>query len=86
MVAQIQQARSTAITAVQGQQQASAAADAAHAKAVQVMTTLAGAYVTAQDSIPPSPDAAMATTIPAGGSITATPLIGMPTPEPGGHP
>ncbi|HEY1571094.1 MAG TPA: WXG100 family type VII secretion target [Pseudonocardiaceae bacterium] len=57
VVAQIQQARSSAITAVQGQQQASAAADAAQAQAVQVMTTLANAYVTAQDSIPPAPDA-----------------------------
>jgi hypothetical protein len=71
VVAQIQQARSTAITAVQGQQQASAAADAAHAQAVQVMTTLAGAYVTAKDSIPPAPDAQVAPNIPAGQAIDA---------------
>ncbi|HEX5405654.1 MAG TPA: WXG100 family type VII secretion target [Pseudonocardiaceae bacterium] len=71
VVMQIQQARSTAIAAVQGQQQASAAADAAHATAVQVMTTLAGAYVTAKDSIPPAPDAEVAPNIPAGTAIDA---------------
>lgn len=65
VVAQIQQARSAAISAVQGQQQASAAADAAHAKAVLVMHALAGNYVAAKDSIPPAPDAATAPATPA---------------------
>jgi uncharacterized protein YukE len=69
VVAQIQQARSSAIAAVQGQQQASAAADAAHAQAVQVMTTLAGAYVTAKDAIPPAPDAATAPNLPTSNAI-----------------
>ncbi|HKN98121.1 MAG TPA: WXG100 family type VII secretion target, partial [Pseudonocardiaceae bacterium] len=69
VVAQIQQARANAIAAVQGQQQASAAADAAQAKAVQVMTTLADAYVAAEDSIPPAPDAEMAPNLAAGGAI-----------------
>jgi uncharacterized protein YukE len=79
VVAQIQQARSAAISAVQGQQQASAAADAAHAKAVLVMQTLAGNYVTAKDSIPPAPDAATAPATPTagsgGGQQTAVPTI-----------
>jgi hypothetical protein len=58
VVMQIQQGRSDAIAAVQGQQQASAAADAAHAKAVLVMQTLAQDYMAAQGTIPPAPDAA----------------------------
>jgi uncharacterized protein YukE len=80
VVAQIQTARSNAIAAVQGQQQASAAADAAHAQAVQVMTTLAGNYVTAKDSIPPAQDAATAPTVPQGsdainsGTSVSTPI------------
>ncbi|HEX3590455.1 MAG TPA: WXG100 family type VII secretion target [Pseudonocardiaceae bacterium] len=83
VVAQIQQARASAIAAVQGQQQASAAADAAHAKAVQVMTTLAGAYVSAQAAIPPAPDAATAPNLTAanaiqGGALAASP-IGAPS-------
>lgn len=69
VVAQIQRARASAIAAVQGQQQAAAAADAASAKAIQVMTTLADAYVAAQDSIPPAPDAEVAPNLPAGGAI-----------------
>ncbi|HVV18417.1 MAG TPA: WXG100 family type VII secretion target [Pseudonocardiaceae bacterium] len=78
VVAQIQQARATAITAVQNQQQASAAADAAHAQAVQVMTALAGAYVTAKNSIPPSPDAEVAPNLPTGGAITDGTAVGTP--------
>jgi uncharacterized protein YukE len=79
VVAQIQQARSTAIAAVQGQQQASVAASAAQAAAVQVMTTLAGAYATARAAIPPAPDAQIASTTPTGQPITdgtgiATPI------------
>jgi hypothetical protein len=61
VVMQIQQARSNAIAAVQGQQQASAAADAAHTQAVLVMQTLAKDYMAAQESIPPAPDAASPT-------------------------
>jgi uncharacterized protein YukE len=81
VVAQIQQARAGAISAVQAQQQASAAADAAQAEAVQVMTTLANAYVTAQDSIPPAPDAETAPALPTGtgvdmGAAAAAPIGG----------
>lgn len=71
VVAQLQQARSSAISAVQAQQQASAAADAAQAKAAQVMTTLAGSYVTTQDDIPPAPDAQQAPAVPSGDGVTA---------------
>ncbi len=71
VVAQIQQARAAAITTVQGQQQASAAADAAHVQAVQVMTNLANSYETAKAAIPPSPDAATAPNLPAGSAIGA---------------
>jgi hypothetical protein len=70
VVAQIQQARSTAITAVQGQQQASAAAAAAQAVAVRVMTTLADAYLTAKAAIPPDPSAQAAPAMPTAAPIT----------------
>ena len=64
VVAQMQQARAQAVAAVQNQQQVSAAADAAHMQAVQVMTNLAGNYVSTQDDIPPAPDAQVAPSIP----------------------
>lgn len=50
--------RATAINSVQAQQQAAATANAAHDKAVAVMTTLATGYATTEESIPASPDAA----------------------------
>ncbi|HEY4452765.1 MAG TPA: PPE domain-containing protein [Pseudonocardiaceae bacterium] len=81
VVAQMTQARSQAVAAVQNQQQVSSAADAAHAQAVQVMTSLAGNYVTNQDDIPPAPDAQTVPTVPqntsginGGSSIGVTPI------------
>ena len=70
VVAQMTQARAQAVAAVQNQQQVSATADAAHAKAVQVMTSLAGNYVSTQDNIPPAPDAQVAPQVPQGAAIT----------------
>jgi hypothetical protein len=64
VVAQLTQARAQAVAAVQNQQQVSSAADAAHAQAVQVMTSLAGNYVSNQDSIPPAPDAQAVPNVP----------------------
>jgi hypothetical protein len=64
VVAQMTQARSQAVAAVQNQQQVSASADAARVQAVQVMTSLAGNYVTNQDDIPPAPDAQTAPSVP----------------------
>jgi hypothetical protein len=64
VVAQMTQARTQAVAAVQNQQQVSASADAARAQAVQVMTSLAGNYVTNQDDIPPAPDAQTAPSVP----------------------
>ena len=74
VVAQLSQARAQAVAAVQNQQQVSASADAAHVQAVQVMTTLAGDYVTTQDDIPPAPDAQVAPSVP-----QTTPIGGTPT-------
>ncbi|HEY4021949.1 MAG TPA: PPE domain-containing protein [Pseudonocardiaceae bacterium] len=71
VVTQMQQARSQALAAVQSQQQVSAVADAAHAKAVLVMTNLAGGYVSTQDGIPPAPDAQAVPTVPQGSHITS---------------
>jgi uncharacterized protein YukE len=62
--------RQDAITSVQAQQQASGAANAAQAKAVLVMTTLAGDYSVAEDSIPPSPNAVSAPPAVTGGGVT----------------
>lgn len=86
VVAQIQTARANAISAVQGQQQASAAADAAHAQAVQVMSTLAGSYVAAKDSIPPAPDAEVAPTVPQGSAIDANASTSTPIANTAGDP
>jgi uncharacterized protein YukE len=71
VVAQMTQARSQALAAVQNQQQVSVTADAAHATAVQVMTNLAGSYVSTQDDIPPAPDAQAAPTVPQGSGVTS---------------
>jgi uncharacterized protein YukE len=57
VVAQMQQQQAAAIAQVRDQQQAVAASNAAHAEAVMVMQALAGDYTTAQESIPPSPNA-----------------------------
>nr|WP_215549729.1 WXG100 family type VII secretion target [Amycolatopsis sp. CA-230715] len=50
--------RATAISAVRSQQQAAATANAAHDKAVAVMTTLATGYTATEQAIPAAPDAA----------------------------
>jgi hypothetical protein len=49
--------RQDAINSVEAQQQAAGAASAARSKAIAVMTTLAGDYTVAEDSIPASPNA-----------------------------
>jgi uncharacterized protein YukE len=64
VVAQMQQQQAAAIAQVRDQQQAVAASNAAHAEAVMVMQALAGDYATAQNSIPPSPNAEQVPTAP----------------------
>ncbi|GAB3147961.1 WXG100 family type VII secretion target [Micromonospora sonneratiae] len=76
--------QSDAINQVKAHQQAQAAANAAHQQAVQVMTTLAGQYTVAEDSMPVAPTAASRPTTvppdtqPAPGSPTLPPV-----PQPG---
>jgi hypothetical protein len=60
-VAQMQADQARAVTAVQAQQQAITASNAAHAQAVAVMRTLADSYVVAQDRFPPAPGGATPT-------------------------
>jgi uncharacterized protein YukE len=69
VVAQMQQQQAAAVAQVRDQQQAVAASNAAHAEAVMVMQALAGDYTTAQDSIPPSPNAEQ---VPSGSAPTTT--------------
>ncbi|GAA3434593.1 WXG100 family type VII secretion target [Kutzneria kofuensis] len=69
VVAQMQQQQAAAIAQVRDQQQAVAASNAAHAEAVMVMQALAGDYTTAQQSIPPSPNAEQ---VPSGTAPTTT--------------
>ncbi|QUQ72217.1 WXG100 family type VII secretion target [Kutzneria sp. CA-103260] len=69
VVAQMQQQQAAAVAQVRDQQQAAAASNAAHAEAVMVMQALAGDYTTAQDSIPPSPNAEQ---VPSGSTPTTT--------------
>ncbi|HTI22193.1 MAG TPA: WXG100 family type VII secretion target [Kutzneria sp.] len=69
VVAQMQQQQSAAIAQVRDQQSAVAASNAAHAEAVMVMQALAGDYTTAQQSIPPSPNAEQ---VPSGTTPTTT--------------
>ncbi|MFD8499700.1 WXG100 family type VII secretion target [Amycolatopsis sp. NPDC059657] len=57
-VSAIAQQRQQAIAVVEAQQAAASAASAAHSKAILVMTSLAGEYTSAEDSIPASPNAA----------------------------
>jgi len=59
--AQMQTEQAKAVSAVQAQQAAIGAANAAHAQAVLVMKTLAASYVVAQDRFPPSPGGATPT-------------------------
>jgi uncharacterized protein YukE len=69
VVAQMRQQQSAAIAQVRDQQSAVAASNAAHAEAVMVMQALAGDYTTAQQSIPPSPNADQ---VPSGTTPTTT--------------
>lgn len=69
VVAQMQQQQAAAISQVRDQQAAVQASNAAHAEAVMVMQALAGDYTTAQDSIPPSPNAEQ---VPSGTAPTTT--------------
>ncbi|EWM17062.1 WXG100 family type VII secretion target [Kutzneria sp. 744] len=77
VVAQMQQQQAAAISQVRDQQSAVAASNAAHAEAVMVMQALAGDYTTAQQSIPPSPNAEQVpsgtapTTTQSGGAVSA---------------
>ncbi|MER7332685.1 MULTISPECIES: WXG100 family type VII secretion target [unclassified Micromonospora] len=54
----LRQHQAEAVAEVNAQQRAQAASDAAHQQAVQVMTTLATEYVTAEDAMPVTPSAA----------------------------
>lgn len=62
----LQQQQADAVRAVREQQEAEAAADAAHAKAVAVMTELAGQYQAADRAIPRTPTGANAPDVPQG--------------------
>jgi uncharacterized protein YukE len=69
--------RQDAITSVEAQQQAAGAASAAKGKAIVVMTTLAGDYTAAEDSIPASPNApATPPTVTGGGTTGGSGAIG----------
>ncbi|RKT88695.1 PPE family protein [Saccharopolyspora antimicrobica] len=68
MVSQLRQRQATAVQAVQEHQQASAAADAAHGKAIEVMTELGARYRAADQSMP---------------LATHASVPGVPTPENG---
>ncbi|MBN6041750.1 WXG100 family type VII secretion target [Amycolatopsis sp. 195334CR] len=79
------QRRATAIGNVEAQQQASNAANAAHSKAIQVMTNLAGDYTAAEESIPASPNAAAPPVLPPGSPGGGSSGGGAPVaPPPGG--
>jgi uncharacterized protein YukE len=91
------QQRQQAITNVEAQQSAANAAGSAHGKAIAVMTTLAGEYSVAEESIPASPNAVETPVAPpAGGGAgsTGSPgLVGNGVTDPGvtvtpgdGHP
>ncbi|MFI6032053.1 WXG100 family type VII secretion target [Amycolatopsis magusensis] len=82
------QRRAAAIGNVEAQQQAANAANAAHSKAIQVMTDLAGDYTAAEESIPASPNAVTAPPMPGpgtpgggasggGGAVTTPPPTGI---------
>lgn len=75
--------RQDAITSVEAQQQASGAASAARGKAIVVMTTLAGDYTTAEDSIPASPNAPATPPAVTGGGATGGAAIGSGLPTVG---
>ncbi|BCJ33621.1 hypothetical protein Athai_11240 [Actinocatenispora thailandica] len=69
---QLAERQSAAIKAVKEHQQAAAAADEAHQQAVLVMTTLAGHYTAAEQSMPVTPDAAPAPSVPQDTTTTTT--------------
>ncbi|MEC3978340.1 WXG100 family type VII secretion target [Amycolatopsis sp. H20-H5] len=68
MIAAAQQ-RQQAIQNVDAQQQAAGVANAAHGKAIVVMTTLAGDYTSAEEAIPASPNAVTPKPVPPGGVV-----------------
>ncbi|WP_410660700.1 WXG100 family type VII secretion target [Amycolatopsis sp. lyj-112] len=71
------QQRQQAIANVEAQQQAAGAANAAHGKAIVVMTQLAGEYSTAEESIPASPNAVTPPPVTGGGAAPgAVPPVG----------
>jgi uncharacterized protein YukE len=69
---QLAERQTAAVKAVKEHQQAAAAADEAHQQAVLVMTTLAGHYTAAEQSMPVAPDAAPAPAVPQGEAPTTT--------------
>jgi len=80
----LQRQQADAVNQVKARQQAQDAANAAHQQAVQVMTTLAGHYTVAEDSMPVAPTAASRPTAvpPTGGPAPVTPPIPV-VPQPG---
>jgi len=84
----MQQQQQDAVTALQQHQQAVAQADAAHAKAVQVMTELGGHYQTADAEIPRPASGGTAPDVPQNGAngpqLPNTLAPGEPDPTTGG--
>ncbi|MEV7551299.1 WXG100 family type VII secretion target [Amycolatopsis sp. NPDC089917] len=70
------QQRQQAIANVEAQQQAAGAANAAHSKAIVVMTQLAGDYTVAEESIPASPNAVAPPPVTGGGSAPGGGSVG----------
>ncbi|WP_410599952.1 WXG100 family type VII secretion target [Amycolatopsis sp. lyj-90] len=70
------QQRQQAISNVEAQQQAAGAANAAHSKAIVVMTQLAGEYSTAEESIPASPNAVAPPPVTGGGTAPGGGSVG----------
>ncbi|MEV5764032.1 WXG100 family type VII secretion target [Micromonospora sp. NPDC052213] len=83
----LRQHQAEAVAEVHAQQRAQAASNAAHQQAVQVMSTLATEYVTAEDAMPVTPSAASrpATGTPIEEPPPVTPAPPL-APQPGGDP
>lgn len=75
-VYELRQQQADAVRAVEEQQQAAAAAEAAHAKAVAVMTELAGHYQAADQSIPRTPTGGAAPDVPPSGQVAGQDKLG----------
>jgi uncharacterized protein YukE len=72
----LQQQQRDAVDQVNQYQQTVAAANEAHARAVQVMTALANDYSSTESSMPVSPDAGSAPAVPTGGAgVTGDPSL-----------